>query len=318
MDELGGLVLGEIENVIGCLGGGRSFRRMLLRPIEAQAGSRSKPVLRRSFLSLVVCRALCGQAERAVPAAAALELFVAALDVLDDIEDGDTEYALLSANGQAQVTNAATALLMLAPLAIARSRSRGIDELTIARAMQAMAEAGTKACCGQHKDLEYEHSSSVSERNYLNMIRKKSATLVECAARLGAILAGADGPTTDSLGRFGQCLGMAAQITNDAEAIGLASSRKGDITSRKKTLPVIFAMGYAEETDRDWLADVYSSQTPMDGRTEQRILDILRRSGAVHYSTVRAELFRKRAVKALADSDIPSAARQEIRLAMGI
>lgn len=291
---------------------------MLLEPIIAQAGSSDRPVLRRSFMTLSICRSLCGQVRRALPAGAAMEFFAAALDVFDDLEDQDTSDALFRRHGQAQAMNAATALLMLAQSALVRLRLRGIDEPMITRAMEALVSAGATACAGQYRDLEYESEPFITERQYFNMTRMKSASLVECACRLGAITAGSDDHTVEALGLLGRNLGVAAQITNDAGSIRSQGSGKSDISRKKKTLPILFALEHAAPEDRDWLVGVYGGSAPVSPETEKGVVTILQRSGAVHYSLVRAELFRRKAAQALKKAKLPDSASQSIRTALGI
>src|SRR4030042_12134 len=51
------------------------------------------------LLPLMVCEAICGRYEQAVPAAAALQLLKAAAEVFDDIEDADSSESLLARYG---------------------------------------------------------------------------------------------------------------------------------------------------------------------------------------------------------------------------
>ncbi len=175
---------------------------MLFEAIRDQMDPRGPILLRRSFVTLVVCRSLCGQGVRALPVAAAVEFFAAALDVFDDVEDQDNESALWKKHGQAQALNGATGLLMLSQLAVTRLKLRDVDDRTVARAMETVAFAGTTACAGQHRDLQYEATPSITEATYFNMIRMKSASLVECASRLRAIAGEGGEPLFGSFARF--------------------------------------------------------------------------------------------------------------------
>lgn len=294
---------------------------MLLEPIVAQIGSSVTPKLRRSFLTLVVCRSLGGQVETAVPAAAGIEFFAAALDVFDDVEDQDAGEALWQKYGRAQALNVANGLLSLAQLAIGRLDQAKVGSISVTRAAEAMARCGIAACAGQQFDLDWESRASVTEAEYIRMTGMKSGSLVECACCLGAILAQADETTVACLSTFGRQLGIGAQITNDARGVVPGEGgplEKSDILRRKKTLPVIFALSRADPADRAWLNDIYSSDSPIDASTERRVTHVIEHSGAVFYSMTRAELYKQRAVLALQKARLPDSVMRSLRLALDL
>lgn len=236
--------------------------------------------------------------------------------MFDDLEDRDAKTALWRKHGQAQALNAATALLMLAYGAVARLRLKGVDDFTIARATETIASLGATACAGQHYDLAWESKPFVSESQYFKMIEMKSGSLMECACRMGAVVAGADEKTVDSYGLFGRNLGMAAQIMNDTESTQDRQSAKSDLIKRKKTLPVIFAFSHAEPEDRKWLTDLYGQDIPMEPREEQRVSQILQRCGAIHYSVIRAELYKQKAIQSL--KAVSDSIRQTLQAVLSI
>lgn len=319
--ELSSAVLGEIEATLGQVKGNRSLQRMLLEPIRAQAGSRDDPKLRRSFLTLMVCQSLGGQVDHAVPAGAGIEFFAAALDVFDDVEDLDASEALWRKYGRAQALNAANALLMLAQLAVARLKLKKVDDSTVTRVMETIARHGTTACAGQHYDLAWESKPFIHEAQYFKMTRMKSASLVECACCVGAVLANVDEKTVSYFSLFGRNLGIAAQIVNDVSgvaSVGVEPLRKSDIVRRKKTLPVIFALTHAGPQDRSWLSNVYSTNGPVAPTVERGVAELLRRSGAIYYSMVQAELYKHKAVQALKKAGLSDVTSRTLRLALGI
>ncbi len=280
-----------------------------------QAGSTNAPVLRRSFLTTVICGSLGGQVSDAVPAGAAVEFFNASLDVLDDVEDQDAEDALWRKYGQAVAINAATALLMLAQLALT-GQGRATGHSRVIRGMEALAWSGARACSGQHRDLAYEEVPAISETKYFDMTAMKSASLVDCACRLGAISADVVDPMVDTFGEFGEHLGVSLQVSNDVESLGESGTAKSDIVRRKKTLPVIFALAHAVPPEREWLRELYGARSCVDPIDERRVLEILRSSGAIHYSLVQVELHRGKALSLLKKAHIPDAIIGEIRSAL--
>ena len=78
-----------------------------------------------------------------------------------------------------------------------------------------------------------------------------SAALTSCAAQLGGVLAGADSAAVIALGEFGRHLGLAFQFTDDVLGIWGDPTLTGkpvgaDIGTRKKSLPVAFALSSPE------------------------------------------------------------------------
>ena len=97
-----------------------------------------------------------------------------------------------------------------------------------------------EVCEGQQYDMDFEDMESVPMEDYLKMIGLKTAVLIACSAKMGALIGGADDRTCDLLYRFGYDLGLAFQIADDwldtysdpkvfGKAIG------GDILNNKKS-----------------------------------------------------------------------------------
>lgn len=102
--------------------------------------------------------------------------------------------------------------------------------------------SGTAAqvCEGQQYDMDFESMAEVSMEQYMKMIGLKTAVLIACSAKMGAIIAGADKRACDYLYKFGYDLGLAFQITDDyLDAFGdckvFGKSIGGDIVNNKKS-----------------------------------------------------------------------------------
>ena len=189
----------------------------------------------------MVCEAVSGDYEIALPAAASIQLLMVAGDVFDDVEDADSDESLSARCGPAVAVNAATALLILAEKGILRLKEKGLGGDVILNIYDAVNSCYTTACCGQHMDLSPVSSDAVSEDDYLKMTSMKSASQIECASRVGAILATENQELIEDFTQFGQNLGMASQISNDI--LGIKNGK--DILKKKMTLPVIYALAQA-------------------------------------------------------------------------
>jgi len=99
-------------------------------------------------------------------------------------------------------------------------------------------------CEGELLQLDHRHNLSLDEPTYFEIVRRKTASLIAEACRMGAIISGADDRTADGLHRAGSALGIAFQIQDDlldlfGEERAVGKSLGNDLGKGKLTLPVI-------------------------------------------------------------------------------
>lgn len=102
-------------------------------------------------------------------------------------------------------------------------------------------------CGGQQYDMEFESRMDVSEEEYLEMIRLKTAVLLACSLKTGAILGGASRKDAENLYRFGINIGLAFQLQDDlldvyGDTKTFGKNIGGDILCNKKTFLLINAL----------------------------------------------------------------------------
>ena len=108
------------------------------------------------------------------------------------------------------------------------------------QALELFSATAAQVCEGQQYDMDFEDVESVPMKDYLKMIGLKTAVLIACAAKLGAIIAGADRKSCDLLYRYGYDLGLAFQIADDwldtyADPKVFGKAIGGDIVNNKKS-----------------------------------------------------------------------------------
>jgi geranylgeranyl diphosphate synthase type I len=235
------------------------------RPCPTQAGKRLRPLF-----TLLTCQATGGEPEDALPAAAAVELIHNFSLIHDDIQDRSdtrrgraTVWALW---GEAQAINAGDAMFTLAHLALHRLTQRGFPPLRVANACRILDETNLALCQGQHMDLDFENRLDVDTDAYLTMIRGKTAALLGCATQLGALVASPESDLTERYRRIGERLGLAFQIQDDVLGIWGQAEVTGkpvadDIRRRKKSLPVVYALGRRNNPVAERLRALYNQDT---------------------------------------------------------
>ena len=190
-------------------------------------------------LVLASCEAAGGDSAVASKVAAAVEVFMAGLDILDEIEDGDVS-PVANAASPAQALNVANALLLLAQQQLCQLWLMDVPTDRITEYIATLTSAGLIATTGQHRDLRAEGRSDVTFDEALAVARDKAGALVAGVCRLGAMI-GTTRPDLLALYEaWGQHYGTAAQLANDLHDAADAE-HKSDLARQKGTLPLLYS-----------------------------------------------------------------------------
>ena len=120
-------------------------------------------------------------------------------------------------------------------------------------------QTALEVCEGQQLDMDFETRINVSIHEYLNMIRLKTAVLLACSLKIGAMAANAPERIADLLYVFGLDLGIAFQLQDDlldvfADQEKFGKKIGGDIVSNKKTFLLLKALELSDyDTKKDLL-----------------------------------------------------------------
>lgn len=213
---------------------GPAYRAALQAALEIPGNILSPdPDARWARLVWTCCSAAGGAWTAAVPVAAALELFMVALDLLDDEEDGE-DNPLRVQLGAGPALNVATGLLFLAQHSLLAAHG--------GRAVRRLLDAGMRACSGQHADLCVPPGRAVGLQDALDVTAAKAPPLVAAVCGLGACVAGASDEVQERYAHFGWHVGMVAQLANDIMALRPDAVGKTDVLLRRPTLPVVSAL----------------------------------------------------------------------------
>lgn len=113
-------------------------------------------------------------------------------------------------------------------------------------------------CQGQQLDMDFEKRMDVSESEYIEMIRLKTAVLIGCALKMGALIGGAEPRDADCLYEYGMNIGLAFQLKDDlldvyGDPKTFGKMIGGDILCNKKTYLLIKALKNSGEQQRKML-----------------------------------------------------------------
>ena len=123
-------------------------------------------------------------------------------------------------------------------------------------ALALFSKTAAEVCEGQQYDMDFEDMDCVPMSDYMKMIGLKTAVLIACSAKMGAVVAGASFEDCERLYRYGYDLGLAFQIADDwldtyGDPAVFGKAIGGDIVNNKKSWLMTRAFEKAgEQKDR--------------------------------------------------------------------
>ena len=285
-----------------------------------QCGPNGKAV--RPTLCLVACRAVGGDAKRALPAAAAVELVHNYSLIHDDIQDDDRERrhrpTVWSVWGKPQAINAGTAMRMLANCAV---RKLDVPSKTRLHIQSLLDEATIRLIEGQYLDIDYESQFDITVEDYFEMVGGKTASLFACALEIGSAMGTGQTEYVRAFREFGWNLGMAFQLRDDilgtwGQTADTGKPSCNDIRRRKKTLPVVYALQNAVGSQRERLLENYRGPS-VDESSIHEVLTVLEEVDALEEAMRLAKSFLERATDSIAPLSLDADASQDIADVVG-
>jgi geranylgeranyl diphosphate synthase type I len=283
---------------------------------DTHVGKRLRPAL-----CLLTCEAVGGDAAKAIPLAAAVELVHNFSLVHDDIQDGDRKRhdrdTVWAVWGEPQAINAGDALLSIANLSLADALDAGLSAETALRAAGLLAERTLEMVEGQVMDIDFEGRLDVGLEEYVAMISRKTGALFDAALGLGALAGGASPADVEALGRCGRALGIAFQVRDDMLGVWGSEERTGkpaasDIRRRKKSLPAVSTFSRANADQRVELDRIYAND-PVSGEDVERILRLMDALDAQAYCAGVAAEHKDTALRELERAGVNGERADELR-----
>jgi geranylgeranyl diphosphate synthase, type I len=274
--------------------------------VEAQ-GKRIRPLL-----TLLSAAALGVDWQKALPAAASVELLHNFSLIHDDIQDHSPARrgrpAVWVKWGMPQAINAGDLMFNLA--------FHSLLKLTPVGAALAATQTLSRACMqlteGQYLDIAYETSQDLPLASYWLMIGGKTAALLAACCELGALAAQAGPNQCQAMHNFGFALGLAFQVQDDWLGIWgdpalTGKSVESDLVSGKKTLPVVYALSLNKAFARRWHS---GPVTPQD---VPGVAALLADEGAAEYTQQEALRLTGEAIQALETAGCTRAGEQYLK-----
>lgn len=272
----------------GCLLGGKRMRPALLLLSAKAAGS-----VNESHLTL----------------AAVVEMIHTATLIHDDVLD-EAEVRRHLATVNARWNDETSVLLGDYLYTHAFHLASGLESTYACRAI---GRATNVVCEGELRQIGSRADYSLSEEDYLSIIRAKTASLCACCCQLGAHFSSSDEASTLRFEEFGNRLGVAFQIADDLlDLLGdekdTGKSLGTDLIKQKPTLPVIHLLRETNATEREEILALLRSTR--DTRPAA-LASWLTRYRSIEYARERAASFAADAADQL-DHLPPSPAKEAL------
>nr|WP_319573659.1 polyprenyl synthetase family protein [uncultured Draconibacterium sp.] len=313
VEELQNRVSAEIEK--------RSKELLSNQPVELYApikysldmgGKRLRPVL-----VLLAFNMFSEAIEKAISAAVGIEVFHNFTLLHDDIMDkADVRRSRPTVHKQFS-ENAAIlsgdAMAFQSYRYFLEERSEALPEV-----LEVFSKTAIEVCEGQQFDMDFEQRMDVTEEEYLEMIRLKTAVLLACSLKVGALLANAPENLANQLYDFGINLGLAFQLQDDlldtfGDQAVFGKQIGGDILANKKTFLLINALAEASENEKATLTS-WSEKTDFNPKEKiAAVTELYQSIGVKNIAEEKVNDFFNRAIQILDDLDVPGTLKQPLR-----
>ena len=143
---------------------------------------------------------------------------------------------------------------------------------------QIFQQTAVEVCEGQSLDMEFEKLEIISISDYLKMIQLKTAVLVACSLKMGALIGGASDKDAQLLYDFGFNLGTSFQIHDDILDVfpnenNFGKQVGGDIIEKKKTILFIDFLRKASTDDKNMVNDIIDDKQLSNNQIVSKVKD---------------------------------------------
>ncbi|MDR6554622.1 polyprenyl synthetase family protein [Paenibacillus qinlingensis] len=238
--------------------------------------------------------------------AALTELVVLILDIIDDMQDQDSDSKPWMRVDTASALNAVLALIMGVVGELGRLNASGAMLVEISKIV-------ARSINGQHKDVT-NVVSTVDD--YLWMTQEKSGSLFRLACFMGYTHTGCAEQTVEQLHQLADCVGLLHQIQNDVRDL-VRYDEKSDLMAQKRTLPILYLLSMEEESFSPVKA-YYKGEITAErfAEKEDEVKALIEDSGCLEYARIVQTVCVQKAEELWGELQALSPWKEEFRMLM--
>ena len=170
--------------------------------------------------------------------------------------------------------------------------------------LQIVSRAVKQISEGELLQIEKTRSLNMDEEVYFNIIRAKTATLIAACCAAGASSVHQSKEMVEKMHELGEYVGIAFQIKDDLFDFGygedIGKPTGIDIKEKKTTLPLIYALNHASYWERRKVVNWVKNHNE-DSKKVAQVIDFVKNSGGIEYSTEKMNHFTAKAKKLLSE-----------------
>ncbi|HQV78673.1 MAG TPA: polyprenyl synthetase family protein [Chitinophagales bacterium] len=161
-----------------------------------------------------------------------------------------------------------------------------------------------EVCEGQQYDIDFETKKNVTQAEYIEMIRLKTAVLLAAAMKIGAILGHANPIDAAHLYQYADNLGIAFQIQDDildcyGEEKLVGKQVGGDIIQNKKTLLLIHAIEKSSANQDETLLNILGKKYSDDTQKVEDVLTVFDKYNTKQFAIAQRDFYVQQSLKAI-------------------
>ena len=270
----------------------------------------------RPLIVLYVSELFEGNITNSLPAAAALEIFHNFTLAHDDIMDNS-----LMRRGKKTINskwdNNTGILSGDVMLIISYEILNQYEDSKYIILSKKLTEISRLVCEGQQADMDFSSKKDITENEYLEMIKNKTAVLIALSFMFGGIVADSETSNIDLLYKIGLNLGIAFQLEDDLlDCFGdqkkFGKKIGGDIIEKKKTLLYIYTIKNLRKKQREEFKKVFDSDEFSEELKISKIKTFYEDSGSVNYLKQKVKEYSNKASEKISQLEIDKNKRDQI------
>ena len=178
-------------------------------------------------------------------------------------------------------------------------------------------KTATQVCEGQQFDMNFESQPIITMDEYISMIGLKTAVLIACSAKMGAIIAGAEEKTAQAIYDIAYQIGVAFQIQDDlfdtyGERNLFGKSIGGDILNNKKTWLLVESFRAADSTTANQIRDILNMPIESGEAKIEAMKSIYDKLSVKEKAEVEIDSYFTRALNILKDTDLTNTQKEQL------